>query len=83
MKAVDDSPYPYKVHITRSIDNFRNFFDSQLQESGQELKQNIEAISGRVLSIRRSGASLIFLVIEEERSQLQVYCNKEDCAAIQ
>ncbi|KAH0573325.1 Lysyl-tRNA synthetase [Spironucleus salmonicida] len=78
----DVYPYPYKIHITRSIKSFRDEFSPLIIENNKSLDKNIESISGRVLSFRKSGQSLAFLVIEEEGFQIQVYCNKDECELI-
>ncbi len=57
----------YKVHITKSIDEYRKTYENNdsVSQPGSVNDKIVESVSGRVMSIRKSGANLVFLVIEE------------------
>ena len=74
-------PYVYKVHITCSIQDFKDKYstDEKIAEKGAIDHSVIESISGRVMSIRKSGQTLTFLNIEEQAVGLQVFCSADQC----
>lgn len=57
MQADHRSPYVYKVHITKSIEDYRKQYESctAIQQPGSTEHKIVESVSGRVMSIRKSG----------------------------
>ena len=80
-KKEGKSPYVYKVHITCSIQEFKDKYsaDEKIAEKGAIDTSVIESISGRIMSIRKSGQTLTFLNIEEQTVGLQVFCSADQC----
>ncbi|CAL6005804.1 Lysyl-tRNA_synthetase [Hexamita inflata] len=81
LQAKNQSPYTYKVHITTSVKEFKSQYEPLKLENGEADLTKVESLSGRVMSIRRSGQSLVFLVIEEGAQAIQVFCSSDVCAA--
>src|SRR5688500_17543275 len=64
-------PYPVGVRVEHSLAGIRAEWDGQL-EPGQETDQQV-AIAGRIV-LRRGHGKLVFLVLREWDSELQVLC---------
>lgn len=79
MKAEGKAPFVYKVHITESVKQFREQYDNDKLTPGEVDYKHVESLSGRVMSIRKSGANLVFLAIEDETVSLQVFCHNQAC----
>jgi lysyl-tRNA synthetase class 2 len=76
LKQKGENPYPHKFHNTISVPDFvKKYHDST--EKGQFLNVT-ESVSGRVVTIRSQGSSLIFYDLISNDVRLQVYCNKSD-----
>jgi lysyl-tRNA synthetase class 2 len=70
------NPFPHKFANTISVPDFIKKYQD-LTEKGKFL-ENVERISGRVLSIRTAGSSLIFYDMISNDTRLQVYCNAKE-----
>lgn len=57
MKSQGRSPYVYKVHVTKSVEDFREAYQGldTIADNGSVDYTVVESLSGRVMSIRRSG----------------------------
>lgn len=74
LKAINDSPYPHKFHVSTSLEEFiENFGD--VVKDGEMLEKEMHSVAGRVHSIRPSGAKLIFYDLRGEGVKVQVMAN--------
>lgn len=67
------NPYPHKFHVDMALSNYIQKYSNI--ESGSSVDTDEARIAGRVHSIRRSGAKLIFYDIHGEGKKLQVMAN--------
>ena len=64
------NPYPHKFTRTHRIDEFRRDYQEQLTENNTFVEDMTVAITGRIMSIRGAGASLIFIDLEGDNSKV-------------
>lgn len=74
LKANNDHPYPHKYHVSISLENFIEKYGDKVAD-GEMLEKEICSIAGRVHSIRRAGAKLIFFDLRGEGTKVQVMAN--------
>ncbi|XP_054729812.1 lysine--tRNA ligase isoform X1 [Anastrepha obliqua] len=72
-KSPETHPYPHKFHVSISLEDFINKYES-LKE-GEMLEDVSLSVSGRVHAIRESGVKLIFYDLRGEGVKLQVMAN--------
>ncbi|XP_037919939.1 lysine--tRNA ligase isoform X2 [Hermetia illucens] len=66
-------PYPHKFHVSISLENFIEKYNSL--KDGEVLEDAPLSVAGRVHAIRESGAKLIFYDLRGEGVKLQVMAN--------
>jgi len=66
------NPYPHKFTRTHRIDEFRAAYDPKITEKGVFVETETVKITGRVMTIRSSGAKLIFLDLEGDSAKVQL-----------
>ncbi|XP_016838168.1 lysine--tRNA ligase isoform X1 [Nasonia vitripennis] len=74
LKANNDHPYPHKFHVSISLENFIEKYSNKVAD-GEMLENEFCSIAGRVHSIRRAGAKLIFFDLRGEGTKVQVMAN--------
>uniref|UniRef100_A0A0C9RFR7 Lysine--tRNA ligase n=1 Tax=Fopius arisanus TaxID=64838 RepID=A0A0C9RFR7_9HYME len=74
LKASNDSPYPHKFHVSSSLEDFIQKFSEKVKE-GEILQDDVLSIAGRIHSIRRAGAKLIFYDLRGEGLKVQIMAN--------
>lgn len=74
LKAINDSPYPHKFHVSISLEDFIEKF-KDIVKDGETLENEVHSVAGRVHSIRGSGAKLIFYDLRGEGVKVQVLAN--------
>ncbi|KAJ8679936.1 hypothetical protein QAD02_015723 [Eretmocerus hayati] len=74
LKASGDHPYPHKFHVSISLQDFIEKYSNQIKD-GESMEKEICSVAGRVHSIRRSGAKLIFFDLRGEGVKIQVMAN--------
>jgi lysyl-tRNA synthetase class 2 len=70
----DVNPYPHKFQRSHRIDEFRAQFESKLTEKGvffEDAEMTVK-ITGRVMTIRASGAKLLFIDLEGDSAKVQL-----------
>ena len=69
------NPYPHKFTRSHRIDEFRTAYDSVITENNVFVEDQTVALTGRIMSIRGAGASLIFIDLEGDSNKVQVMAN--------
>ena len=64
------NPYPHKFTRTHRIDEFRVEYDQAITENNAFVEDMTVALTGRILSIRGAGNSLIFIDLEGDSSKV-------------
>lgn len=67
------NPYPHKFEVSINLPDFRAKYES-ITKKGEFLPEQVQ-VAGRVYSIRKSGANLIFYDIRGDDGKLQIYCD--------
>ncbi|XP_035207481.1 lysine--tRNA ligase-like [Stegodyphus dumicola] len=70
LKAVGESPYPHKFHVSISLTEFIEQYNSL--DAGEILKDVTVSVAGRVHAKRESGAKLLFYDLRGEGVKIQV-----------
>merc|ERR1719411_491216 len=70
LKSTDSHPYPHKFHVSISLTNFIEKYESL--KDGETLTDVEVRLAGRIHAIRESGAKLIFYDVRGEGVKLQV-----------
>ena len=70
------NPFPHKFEVTISLPEFIKKY-KDITKKGEFLPETVH-VAGRVNSIRKSGASLIFYDIISEDEKIQIYVNKKN-----
>lgn len=65
------NPYPHKFTRTHRIDEFRTTYEASITENVFIEDQTV-SLTGRILSIRASGAKLIFIDLEGDNAKVQI-----------
>lgn len=73
MKKTDSHPYPHKFHVSISLEEFIEKYDSL--KDGEVLEHVELSLAGRIHAMRESGAKLIFYDLRGEGVKLQVMAN--------
>ena len=68
-----ENPYPHKFHVSVSLSSFIESYKNI--EAGKHLDDVSCSISGRIHSIRKSGAKLVFYDLRGEGVKIQVMAN--------
>ena len=71
-----ENPFPHKFEVTISIPEFIKKY-TNITKKGEFLDEVVQ-VAGRVHSIRKSGASLIFYDIKSGESKIQIYVNEKN-----
>ena len=66
------NPYPHKFTRTHRIDEFRVEYDQAITENNAFVEDMTVALTGRILSIRGAGNSLIFIDLEGDSAKVQI-----------
>jgi lysyl-tRNA synthetase class 2 len=74
LKDQGENPYPHKFQVSIQIPAFIKKY-SPITVKGEALENEQVSVTGRVFSIRASGANLIFYDIIQDDQRLQIYCN--------
>ncbi|XP_057326283.1 lysine--tRNA ligase isoform X1 [Microplitis mediator] len=74
LKDSNDSPYPHKFHVSSSLENFIGKFAEKVKP-GEIFDKEVHSIAGRIHSIRRAGAKLIFYDLRAEGLKVQMMAN--------
>ncbi|XP_011268034.1 lysine--tRNA ligase isoform X1 [Camponotus floridanus] len=69
-----DQPYPHKFDVSISLTNFIEEYSKKLK-NGEQMKDTIESVAGRVHAIRESGSKLVFYDLRGEGVKLQIMAN--------
>lgn len=73
-RKVDINPYPHYFETDITIKGFKDAYDSIVVENGRTAPQSEQSVAGRVLSVRRSGESLVFATMyDTEGTGLQLF----------
>ena len=75
-KGGQSNPYPHKWHVDNSLSSIVREYSGQPIQDGQYLPIQLST-AGRVISIRKAGASLFFLDIESDGFHLQTIVNQQ------
>jgi lysyl-tRNA synthetase class 2 len=70
------NPYPHKFNVTISLPDFIKKY-KDITKKGEFLDETVQ-VAGRVYSIRKAGANLIFYDIRGEDSKIQIYVDKRN-----
>lgn len=71
-----ENPFPHKFQVTIELNDFINKY-KDITKKGEFLEEVVQ-VAGRVHSIRKSGASLIFYDIRQGESKIQIYVNRKN-----
>jgi lysyl-tRNA synthetase class 2 len=71
-----ENPFPHKFEVTISLPEFIKKYTS-ITKKGEFLPDVVQ-VAGRVSTIRKSGASLIFYDIKSGDAKLQIFVNKKN-----
>ena len=71
-----ENPFPHKFEVTISLPEFVKKYTS-ITKKGEFLPDVVQ-VAGRVNTIRKSGASLIFYDIKSGDTKLQIFVNKKN-----
>mgnify|MGYP002623837039 FL=1 len=71
-----ENPFPHKFEVTINLPEFIKKY-SDITKKGEFLDEVVQ-VAGRVNSIRKSGASLIFYDIKSGDAKIQIYVNKQN-----
>ena len=71
-----ENPFPHKFDVSISLPDFIKKY-KDITKKGEFL-QDLVKVAGRVHSIRKSGASLIFYDIIGDDSKIQIYVNRKN-----
>lgn len=66
-------PYPHKFHVSSSLEDFINKYNTL--KDGEQLENEKITLAGRIHAIRESGAKLIFYDLRGEGVKIQVMAN--------
>lgn len=75
-ESKEPNPYPHKFHVSMTIPEFVEKYQSL--QKGEELKNEIVSVAGRIYTKRESGANLKFYVIKGDGVQLQAVAQATD-----
>ncbi|KAF7997712.1 hypothetical protein HCN44_009110 [Aphidius gifuensis] len=75
LKDANEHPYPHKFNVSISLEKFIDKYNDEKLKSGEILDKEIQSIAGRIHSIRKAGAKLIFYDVRGEGIKLQVMVN--------
>ena len=67
------NPYPHKFDVSISLPEFIKKYET-VTKKGEFLPEEV-SVAGRVFSIRKSGANLIFYDIRGDDAKIQIYCD--------
>ncbi|CAN6636976.1 lysine--tRNA ligase, mitochondrial [Trichomonascus vanleenenianus] len=70
LKTKNPNPYPHKFHLSIRVDEFVNKY-SHLKR-GEELKEDVVSLAGRIHTKRAAGAQLRFYVLHGEGTHVQL-----------
>ena len=70
------NPFPHKFQVTISLPEFIKKY-KDITKKGEFLEEVVQ-VAGRVHSIRKSGAALIFYDIRGNDAKIQIYVNKKN-----
>ena len=70
------NPFPHKFQVTIGLPEFIQKY-KDITKKGEFLDEVVQ-VAGRVHSIRKSGASLIFYDIKSNDSKIQIYVNRKN-----
>ncbi|CDW73340.1 lysyl-trna synthetase [Stylonychia lemnae] len=71
----NENPYPHKFNRTHKLDEFHAAYNSKCVENNVFIEEETVAITGRVISIRNSGAKLIFIDLQGDDNKVQIFAN--------
>ena len=71
-----ENPFPHKFEVTINLPDFIKKY-TDITKKGEFLPEVVQ-VAGRVHSIRKSGASLIFYDIKSGDAKIQIYVNKKN-----
>ena len=71
-----ENPFPHKFEVTITLPEFIKKY-ADITKKGEFLDEVVQ-VAGRVNSIRKSGASLIFYDIKSGDAKIQIYVNKQN-----
>jgi lysyl-tRNA synthetase, class II len=69
------NPYPHKFHRTHKLNEFIAEFDAKCPEKDVFQEDVVVAVTGRVMSIRASGAKLVFIDLQGDDVKIQIFAN--------
>jgi len=71
-----ENPFPHKFEVTISLPEFIKKY-TDITKKGEFLPEVVQ-VAGRVSTIRKSGAGLIFYDIKSGESKIQIFANKKN-----
>ena len=71
-----ENPFPHKFEVTISLPEFIKTY-TDITKKGEFLPEVVQ-VAGRVSTIRKSGAGLIFYDIKSGESKIQIFVNKKN-----
>ena len=71
-----ENPFPHKFEVTISLPEFIKKY-TDITKKGEFLPEVVQ-VAGRVSTIRKSGAGLIFYDIKSGESKIQIFVNKKN-----
>lgn len=74
LKEQGITSYPHKFNTDMQLPAFKEKYENKV-EKGQNLKDEVVGITGRIISKRTSGQKLVFYDITQCGDKLQVMCN--------
>ena len=69
------NPYPHKFNRDMTILQFREKYENVKVENGVFLEDQKVSLTGRIMTLRTSGAKLIFIDLFEDNNKIQVFAN--------
>jgi lysyl-tRNA synthetase class 2 len=77
-RAAGKNPYPHKFHRDMTIPQFVEKYEAVKMENGVFLTDQKVALTGRVMTLRPSGAKLIFIDLNEDNGKVQIFAIADD-----
>lgn len=77
-RAEGENPYPHKFHRTHRVDEFVKEFEPICTENDKFVEDKEVAVTGRVITIRGYGKSLVFYDITGDSAKVQIMANKQN-----
>ena len=74
--AEGENPFPHKFEVTITLPEFIKKY-TDITKKGEFLPEVVQ-VAGRVHSIRKSGANLIFYDLKSDDAKIQIYVNKQN-----